>query len=203
MIPRLRPTSWTILTRRCPPTHHPSPSQVRSTSLHSTTARIRTVARARARRGLVPWQMYRAHPLSEKAVAGTLVFLLSRRRLIDGVACVRMVSLKDVSRAAQGACGISIEGGCAAYRYVLILVQIQKCDEEREGDSCKTCLRLRIQCLGWGPKRPEWMRVRVRRAADGAGGCGADRYPLRRLSRIKRRSQRTSPALRSSCREQG
>ncbi|RPD53062.1 hypothetical protein L227DRAFT_421287 [Lentinus tigrinus ALCF2SS1-6] len=30
----------------------------------------------------------------------------------------------------------------------------QKCDEEREGDSCKTCLRLRIMCLGWGPKRP-------------------------------------------------
>ncbi|KAG6884808.1 hypothetical protein C0993_008138 [Termitomyces sp. T159_Od127] len=34
----------------------------------------------------------------------------------------------------------------------------QKCDEQREGDSCKTCLRLTIKCLGWGPRRPEWMR---------------------------------------------
>ncbi len=41
---------------------------------------------------------------------------------------------------------------------------VQKCDEERvEGDSCKTCRRLGIQCLGWGPKRPDWMRVRALR----------------------------------------
>jgi hypothetical protein len=37
----------------------------------------------------------------------------------------------------------------------------QKCDEQREGDSCKTCKRLTIKCLGWGPKRPDWMRVGV------------------------------------------
>ncbi|RPD68308.1 hypothetical protein L226DRAFT_348146 [Lentinus tigrinus ALCF2SS1-7] len=41
------------------------------------------------------------------------------------------------------------EGGCWTCR-----VRRKKCDEEREGDSCKTCLRLRIMCLGWGPKRP-------------------------------------------------
>lgn len=35
----------------------------------------------------------------------------------------------------------------------------QKCDEQRVGDSCQTCIRLRIDCLGWGPKRPAWMRV--------------------------------------------
>ncbi|KAH8100968.1 fungal-specific transcription factor domain-containing protein [Cristinia sonorae] len=45
------------------------------------------------------------------------------------------------------------KGGCWTCR-----VRRKKCDEEREGDSCKTCLRLRIKCLGWGPKRPEWMR---------------------------------------------
>ncbi|PSS36747.1 hypothetical protein PHLCEN_2v1378 [Hermanssonia centrifuga] len=34
-----------------------------------------------------------------------------------------------------------------------------KCDEERvENDSCRTCRRLGIQCLGWGPRRPDWMR---------------------------------------------
>ena len=24
---------------------------------------------------------------------------------------------------------------------------------------CETCVRLRLQCLGFGAKRPEWMRV--------------------------------------------
>jgi hypothetical protein len=37
----------------------------------------------------------------------------------------------------------------------------QKCDEQREeGDSCRTCRRLQLSCLGWGPRRPDWMRVR-------------------------------------------
>ncbi len=37
----------------------------------------------------------------------------------------------------------------------------QKCDEQREeGDSCRTCRRLQLECLGWGPRRPDWMRVR-------------------------------------------
>ena len=35
----------------------------------------------------------------------------------------------------------------------------QKCDEIRVDSSCKTCIRLNIDCLGWGVKRPEWMRV--------------------------------------------
>ncbi|KAF9007574.1 fungal-specific transcription factor domain-containing protein [Cyathus striatus] len=45
------------------------------------------------------------------------------------------------------------KGGCWTCR-----VRRKKCDEQREGDSCKTCKRLTIKCLGWGPKRPEWMR---------------------------------------------
>ncbi|KAH9902741.1 fungal-specific transcription factor domain-containing protein [Cubamyces lactineus] len=49
------------------------------------------------------------------------------------------------------------KGGCW-YAYL-------KCDEEREGNSCKTCLRLHIDCLGWGPKRPDWMRDKEKVAA--------------------------------------
>ncbi|KAF5382023.1 hypothetical protein D9615_004431 [Tricholomella constricta] len=45
------------------------------------------------------------------------------------------------------------KGGCWTCR-----LRRKKCDEQREGDSCKTCRRLTINCLGWGPKRPEWMR---------------------------------------------
>ncbi|KIM48523.1 hypothetical protein M413DRAFT_80533 [Hebeloma cylindrosporum] len=44
-------------------------------------------------------------------------------------------------------------GGCWTCR-----VRRKKCDPQGEGDSCKTCQRLRINCLGWGSKRPEWMR---------------------------------------------
>ncbi|KAF5337924.1 hypothetical protein D9758_013109 [Tetrapyrgos nigripes] len=45
------------------------------------------------------------------------------------------------------------KGGCWTCR-----LRRKKCDEQREGDSCRTCIRLTIECLGWGPKRPEWMR---------------------------------------------
>ncbi|GJE94614.1 Zn(II)2Cys6 transcription factor [Phanerochaete sordida] len=45
-------------------------------------------------------------------------------------------------------------GGCWTCR-----VRRKKCDEERvDGDSCKTCRRLGIECLGWGVRRPDWMR---------------------------------------------
>ncbi|KAG0706747.1 fungal-specific transcription factor domain-containing protein [Suillus ampliporus] len=50
--------------------------------------------------------------------------------------------------------GVSIgRGGCWTCR-----LRRKKCDEQREGNSCHTCKRLRIDCLGWGNKRPEWMR---------------------------------------------
>jgi hypothetical protein len=36
----------------------------------------------------------------------------------------------------------------------------QKCDEQpNEKGECGTCARLRLQCLGFGAKRPEWLRV--------------------------------------------
>ncbi|KAE9399793.1 hypothetical protein BT96DRAFT_965533 [Gymnopus androsaceus JB14] len=48
---------------------------------------------------------------------------------------------------------VASKGGCWTCR-----LRRKKCDEQREGDSCRTCIRLTIDCLGWGPKRPEWMR---------------------------------------------
>ncbi|CDO71850.1 hypothetical protein BN946_scf184939.g74, partial [Trametes cinnabarina] len=56
------------------------------------------------------------------------------------------------------------KGGCHS-PYTASLPFVQKCDEEREGNSCKTCLRLHIDCLGWGPKRPDWMRDKEKVAA--------------------------------------
>ncbi|EED83282.1 predicted protein [Postia placenta Mad-698-R] len=47
----------------------------------------------------------------------------------------------------------------------------KKCDEEREGanGACRTCRRLGIDCLGWGAKRPDWMRGNLR--MDALTGC--------------------------------
>ncbi|KAJ3570485.1 hypothetical protein NP233_g4366 [Leucocoprinus birnbaumii] len=45
------------------------------------------------------------------------------------------------------------KGGCWTCR-----LRRKKCDERREGDTCQTCKRLTIKCLGWGARRPEWMR---------------------------------------------
>jgi hypothetical protein len=50
--------------------------------------------------------------------------------------------------------GLTGRGGCWTCR-----LRRKKCDEQREGNSCHTCKRLRIDCLGWGTRRPEWMRV--------------------------------------------
>lgn len=36
----------------------------------------------------------------------------------------------------------------------------QKCDEQPDdAGQCQTCVRLRLECLGFGAKRPEWLRV--------------------------------------------
>ena len=38
----------------------------------------------------------------------------------------------------------------------------QKCDEQMTPEgSCQTCVRLRLQCLGFGAKRPDWLRVPI------------------------------------------
>ncbi|KAJ7449376.1 hypothetical protein B0H11DRAFT_2079114 [Mycena galericulata] len=46
------------------------------------------------------------------------------------------------------------ESGCYTCR-----VRRKKCDESPDLDgNCETCVRLHIQCLGYGSKRPEWLR---------------------------------------------
>ncbi|KAI0322117.1 fungal-specific transcription factor domain-containing protein [Amylostereum chailletii] len=46
------------------------------------------------------------------------------------------------------------KGGCWTCR-----LRRKKCDEQREeGGSCHTCRRLQLNCLGWGARRPDWMR---------------------------------------------
>jgi len=64
----------------------------------------------------------------------------------------------DVTRSHSGAS----KGGCWTCR-----LRRKKCDEERdhEGGPCKTCRRLNIECLGWGAKRPDWMRDKEKVAA--------------------------------------
>ncbi|CCM06635.1 uncharacterized protein FIBRA_08916 [Fibroporia radiculosa] len=54
------------------------------------------------------------------------------------------------------------KGGCWTCR-----LRRKKCDEEREDDNgaCRTCRRLGIECLGWGVKRPDWMRDKEKVAA--------------------------------------
>ncbi|EJD01902.1 uncharacterized protein FOMMEDRAFT_29043 [Fomitiporia mediterranea MF3/22] len=38
-------------------------------------------------------------------------------------------------------------------------IRRKKCDGKPDADGqCQTCVRLRLQCLGFGAKRPEWMR---------------------------------------------
>jgi hypothetical protein len=68
----------------------------------------------------------------------------------------------------------------------------QKCDEEREahGGGCKTCSRLRIQCLGFGERRPNWLRVcaatpAIRWAAADAGDAQDAATRKRVLDTIK------------------
>lgn len=42
-----------------------------------------------------------------------------------------------------------------------LITHHQKCDEKPDAEgNCQTCVRLRLQCLGFGAKRPDWMRVR-------------------------------------------
>ncbi|KAF9223695.1 hypothetical protein BS17DRAFT_880306 [Gyrodon lividus] len=53
---------------------------------------------------------------------------------------------------AKGA--VRAKSGCYTCR-----IRRKKCDEEMNAEgSCGTCVRLRLQCLGFGAKRPEWLR---------------------------------------------
>ncbi|KAF8442441.1 fungal-specific transcription factor domain-containing protein [Boletus edulis BED1] len=49
---------------------------------------------------------------------------------------------------------VRAKSGCYTCR-----IRRKKCDEQMNVDgSCATCVRLRLQCLGFGAKRPEWLR---------------------------------------------
>lgn len=53
---------------------------------------------------------------------------------------------------AKGA--VRAKSGCYTCR-----IRRKKCDEKMNADgSCGTCTRLRLQCLGFGAKRPDWLR---------------------------------------------
>ncbi|KAJ7096533.1 fungal-specific transcription factor domain-containing protein [Mycena belliarum] len=53
---------------------------------------------------------------------------------------------------AKGA--VRAKSGCYTCR-----IRRKKCDERANLDGhCETCVRLRLQCLGFGAKRPEWLR---------------------------------------------
>ncbi|KAF8589458.1 hypothetical protein K439DRAFT_1657899, partial [Ramaria rubella] len=56
------------------------------------------------------------------------------------------------------------KGGCWTCR-----LRRKKCDEQRENGSCQTCIRLKIDCLGWGVRRPDWMRDKAQVEAYKAG----------------------------------
>ncbi|KAG1821624.1 uncharacterized protein BJ212DRAFT_1332542, partial [Suillus subaureus] len=50
---------------------------------------------------------------------------------------------------------VRASSGCYTCR-----IRRKKCDKQLNADgNCQTCLRLRLQCLGFGEKRPEWLRA--------------------------------------------
>ncbi|KAJ3810976.1 fungal-specific transcription factor domain-containing protein [Lentinula lateritia] len=49
---------------------------------------------------------------------------------------------------------VRAKSGCYTCR-----IRRKKCDERPDAEGrCETCLRLRLQCLGFGAKRPDWLR---------------------------------------------
>jgi len=57
---------------------------------------------------------------------------------------------------------VRAKSGCYTCR-----IRRKKCDEKRIGDEgpCETCFRLKLECLGFGAKRPEWLRDTTRVSA--------------------------------------
>ncbi|KAJ7650027.1 fungal-specific transcription factor domain-containing protein [Roridomyces roridus] len=62
------------------------------------------------------------------------------------------VAKKPGAPKAKGA--VRAKSGCYTCR-----IRRKKCDEHQNHEGyCDTCVRLRLQCLGFGAKRPEWLR---------------------------------------------
>ncbi|KAJ7017420.1 fungal-specific transcription factor domain-containing protein [Mycena alexandri] len=61
-------------------------------------------------------------------------------------------SRKPGAPKAKGA--VRAKSGCYTCR-----IRRKKCDEQQNADGhCETCVRLRLECLGFGAKRPPWLR---------------------------------------------
>ncbi|KAL5634681.1 hypothetical protein ACGC1H_002655 [Rhizoctonia solani] len=73
-----------------------------------------------------------------------------------GTATERATTDSSLSAASTGpAASTRTKNGCWSCR-----VRRKKCDEGATGrdGACGNCTRLEIECLGWGAKRPEWMK---------------------------------------------
>ncbi|KAJ7227412.1 fungal-specific transcription factor domain-containing protein [Mycena pura] len=107
---------------------------------------------------------------------------------------------------AKGA--VRAKSGCYTCR-----IRRKKCDEKRVNElgHCETCVRLRVQCLGFGAKRPEWlrennnvagMRTKIKdflaaqgliKGHSGSGPRGAEHQPFLRLDEDSTPSSSQSP----------
>ncbi|KAF9532464.1 hypothetical protein CPB83DRAFT_846832 [Crepidotus variabilis] len=66
----------------------------------------------------------------------------------------RKVHVTPLQNRPKGA--VRAKSGCYTCR-----IRRKKCDERRIGDEsgpCETCIRLKLECLGFGAKRPDWLR---------------------------------------------
>ncbi|KAI0264351.1 fungal-specific transcription factor domain-containing protein [Gloeopeniophorella convolvens] len=76
----------------------------------------------------------------------------SPRRSIAPAPPKQQPSKKVGAPKAKGA--VRAKSGCYTCR-----IRRKKCDERPNAEGrCETCIRLRLQCLGFGQKRPEWLK---------------------------------------------
>ncbi|KAL5503907.1 hypothetical protein ACEPAH_7978 [Sanghuangporus vaninii] len=85
-------------------------------------------------------------------------FLAFCHRLLDHYRCLHTMSAGSSGAAKQRGSkpkgAVRAKSGCYTCR-----IRRKKCDEKMNNEgSCQTCERLRLQCLGFGAKRPDWMR---------------------------------------------
>ncbi|KAF5376164.1 hypothetical protein D9757_009339 [Collybiopsis confluens] len=67
---------------------------------------------------------------------------------------------------------VRAKSGCYTCR-----IRRKKCDERPDAEGrCETCLRLRLQCLGFGAKRPEWLRGMIK-GHSGSGPRAPEQEP--------------------------
>jgi hypothetical protein len=71
---------------------------------------------------------------------------------------------RDVTRAGSVARLVPLARSVLSFVLKIVARLLQKCDEQPNDDGeCNTCVRLHLECLGFGAKRPEWLRVSVLR----------------------------------------